>query len=318
MSDIGKIPNPLNPANDPKKEKPHSSHSSQFGEKFDYRKQEGTSSGRNKQRYSKEEEEQVPKSAEKPTPDSIFKPSSSGKISFQEKKNIDLTHKKELSFSPKKAIEKKESIEELSTQETIKKNQIEKNTKKKEPLSANPLPETPPKTSFQEKSTSIVKPKEKKKEEAPSSFEPLANIQQNQPSYQPPLLPTGSGFSSYQISQLFDRITGIMTVMELSGVTTTELTLSGEEFASSIFYGARITITEHSTAPKAFNVQLSASPEAVASFQRNMPNLLATFESGNYAFRIHRLDTSLLDEKRPLFKRKESFGSDQQPTQGDS
>lgn len=317
MSDIGKIPNPLNPANDPKKDKSHPLHSSQFGKKFDYRKQEEPSSGRNKQRYSKEEEEQIPKSVEKPTSDSIFTTSSSGKISFQEKKNIDLVHKKELSFSPKKQIEKKESIEELSTQEMIKKSQIEKNTKKKEPLSANPLPETPPKTSFQEKSASIAKPKEKKKEESLSSFEPLATIQQNQLAYQPPLLPAGS-ISSYQISQLFDRMVGTMTVMELSGVTTTELTLSGKEFASSIFYGARITITEHSTAPKAFNVQLSASPEAVALFQKNMPNLLATFESSHYAFRIHRLDTSLLDEERPFFKRKESSGSDQQPMQGDS
>lgn len=314
MTDISKIP--INPANDPKKEKSHSSHSSSFGQKFNYREQKDTS-GRNKQRYSKEEDEQVPQSAKKPTPDAIFKPSSSGKISCQKKKNIDFTHNKELSFSPKKALEKKEDIEDLSTQEMRKKSQIEENTKKKEALLANPVPETPSKTSFLEKSTSTIKPKEKKKEEAPSSFEPLANIQQNQPFYQPPLPPAGSGFSHPIIHQLFDTMVSFMMVMDLDGDKTTTFIL-GEEFAASIFYGARITITEHSTAPKAFNVQLSASPEAVASFQRNMPSLLATFESGNYAFRIHRLETSLLDEKRPLFKRKESFGSDKQSTQGDA
>lgn len=315
MSDISNIPNPLNPANDPKKDKSHPLDSSQFGKKFDYRKQEETSSGRNKQRYS-QEEEQTPKTAEKPTPDSIFKSSSSGTISFRAKKNIDSVDKKALSFSQKKAIEKKESIEEISA---LEKKQIEeKNRKKKEVLPTSPLPKDSPKIPIQEKPTPSVKPKEKKKEEPTSSFEPIANLQQNQPLFPPPLLPTGSAFSSYQISQLFDRMAGIMMVMELSGVTTTELTLSGEEFVSSIFYGARITITEYSTAPKAFNVQLSANPEAIALFQGNMPNLLAAFENGNYAFRINRLDTSVLDEKRPLFKRKESFGSDQQPTQGNS
>lgn len=315
MSEVGKIPNPLNPANDPKKDK-HRLGSNQFREKFDYRKKEETSSGGNRQRYSPEEEEQTPKTAKTPTSDSIFKSSSPGKSSFRVKKNVDASHKK---VTPSSETEmQKKSIEEISIEKKLEEKQVEeKSIKKKESLSANPTPEAPsPKSSLPKHTSPTSKPKEKKKEEVPVSFEPLANIQPNQPSYQPSVLPTGSAFSSYQISQLFDRMAGVMTVMELSGTTETELTLSGEEFASSVFYGARITITEYSTAPKAFNVQLSANPEAVALFQGNMPNLLANFASGNYAFRIHRLETNV--EERPLFKRKESFGSDQQPTQGDS
>ena len=45
MSEVGKIPNPLNPANDPKKDK-HRLGSNQFREKFDYRKKEETSSNK--------------------------------------------------------------------------------------------------------------------------------------------------------------------------------------------------------------------------------------------------------------------------------
>lgn len=315
MSEVGKIPNPLNPANDPKKDK-HRLGSNQFREKFDYRKKEETSSGGNRQRYSPEEEEQTPKTAKIPNPDSIFKSSNPPKKSFPVKKNAKASHKEVPPLSKEEVH--KESIEEISIEKKVEEKQIEeKNIKKKEVVLENPVPEAPlPKPSFPKHTTPTLKTKEKKKEEMPTSFEPLANTQPNQPNYQPSVLPTGSAFTSYQISQLFDRMAGVMTVMELSGTTTTELILSGEEFASSVFYGARITITEYSTAPKAFNVQLSANPEAVALFQGNMPNLLANFASGNYAFRIHRLETNV--EERPLFKRKESFGSDQQPMQGDS
>ncbi|HEV3269958.1 MAG TPA: hypothetical protein VGZ69_04835 [Candidatus Rhabdochlamydia sp.] len=316
MSEVGKVPNPLNPANDPKKDK-HRLGSNQFREKFDYRKKEEASSGGNRQRYSPEEEEQTPKTAKTPNPDSIFKSSNSQKSSFQVKKNAEATHKK-ITPSSEKEMQKK-SIEEISVEKKVEEKQIEeKSIKKKEIISAKPTPEEPPpKTSFPKHTPPTLKSKERKKEEAPTSFEPLANIQPNQPSYQPPVLPTGSAFTSNQINQLFDRIAGVMTVMELSGTTTTELTLSGEEFASSVFYGARITITEHTkTAPKSFNVQLSANPQAVTLFEKNMPNLLANFASGNYAFRIHRLETNI--EERPLFKRKGSFGNDQQPMQGDS
>jgi hypothetical protein len=317
MSEVSKIPNPLNPADDPKKDK-HRLGSHPFREKFDYRKKEETSSGKNRH-YNSPEEEQA--SINKtPTSDSIFKSSPSRKSSFQVKKNVGTSHKKIIPSFEKEMPKK--SSEEIFIEEKLEEKPIEKKSvKKKEALSVNPTPEPPPKASKTAPSTSTVKPKVRKKEETskeetPTSFEPLANIQPNQSSYPPSALPTGPAFSSYQISQLFDRMAGVMTVMELSGTTETELTLLGKEFASSVFYGTRITITEYSTAPKAFNVQLSANPEAVALFQGNMTNLLANFASGNYAFRIHRLETNV--EERPLFKRKEFFGSDQQPMQGDS
>lgn len=334
MSDIGKVPNPINPANDPKKDKSHPLDPSQYGKKFDYRKQDKTASGQNKHPFLHEEEEPpITKNTEKPSPDSIFTSSSSGKPikSFPANKNADSNNTKKsteandtkksaessdtkkLSSSAKNPLERQESL-----RETPEKKQAEEHKKKKEPISANPMLPPSQKLSFHsKKDTHSIKPQEKKKEEILPSEPSLTSPQLSQTTYQPPLLPTGSGFTSYQISQLFDRMVGTITIMNDSGIKTTEFILSGEEFSSSIFYGAHITITEYSTAPKTFNIQLSASPKAVALFQENMSNLLVNFASGNYAFRINRLETSLIEE-RPLFKRKSSSENDQQPTQGDS
>lgn len=325
MSDIGKVPNPTNPTNDPKKDKSHHLDPSQYGKKFDYRKQDKTASGQNKHPFLPEEEEpSTTKNIEKPSPDSIFKSSSSGKTkksfstnknadSNNTKKSADFNDTKKLPFSVKKPSEQQEPL-----REAFEKKQAEEHKEEKEPISANPIPQ-PSQELFHhdKKDTHSIKPQEKKKEEILPPEPSLTNIQPNQTTYQPPILPTGSGFTSYQISQLFDRMVGTITIMNDSGIKTTEFILSGEEFASSIFYGAHITITEYSTAPKAFNIQLSASPKAVALFQENMPNLLVNFASSNYAFRINRLETSLIEE-RPLFKRKRSSDNDQQPTQGDS
>lgn len=312
MSEVGNIPNPLNPADDPKKNT-HRLDANPFREKFDYRKKEEASSGKNRQYYAPEEE-QTPKTAKMPTPDSIFKSTNPRKSSFQVQKKVAASSKKTPPSSKKERAKK--NPEKIAVEKQLERKSIQK---EKAPL-APPPPEAPPakssKTSLSKPTPSFAKPKEKKKEEPPASFESLANIQPHQPNYQPPVLPRGAAFSSYQISQLFDRMVGVMTVMDLSGITTTELTLSGEEFAASVFYGARITITEHNTAPKVFNIQLSAHPEAVALFQGNMPNLLANFANANYAFHIHRLETKI--EERPLFKRKKPFENDQQSMQGDS
>lgn len=331
MSDIGKVPNPINPASDPKKDKSNPLDPSQYGKKFDYRKQDKTASGQKKHSFLHEEQEEEPsttKQIEKPSPNSIFTspPSEKSKKSFSvnrktdsnnTNKSTDSSDTKKLPIVAKKSPEKQESLNALSEKEQSEEH------KKKEPISANPVPPLHDKKdnhsikSQEKKDIHSVKAQEKKKEEVLSPESPVTNIQPSQTAYEPPILPTGSGFTSYQISQLFDRIVGTITIMNDSGTKTTEFILSGEEFASSVFYGAHITITEYSTAPKAFNIQLSANPKAVALFQENMPNLLVNFASSNYAFRINRLETSLIEE-RPLFKRKRSSDNDQQPKQGDS
>jgi hypothetical protein len=120
-----------------------------------------------------------------------------------------------------------------------------------------------------------------------------------------------------RVQELFDRMVGVMTVMNLSGMTETTITLNTPQFASSIFFGAQIIIQEFATAPQAFNIQLNATPQAVALFQANTEDLMAAFQSGNYTFRINRLETGYL-AGRPLFKRKEGASGDTQDQTGDS
>ncbi len=119
-----------------------------------------------------------------------------------------------------------------------------------------------------------------------------------------------------QVQDLFDRMMGLMTVMNLSGITTTTITLNARQFASSVFFGAQIIIREFSTAPKAFNIELSGSPQAMELLQGQTGGMMAAFQAGNYGFRVNRLDTSLLEDK-PLFKRKEQASGDQQDTKGE-
>jgi hypothetical protein len=138
-------------------------------------------------------------------------------------------------------------------------------------------------------------------------FEPLGNLQPNNPYAK--LHP--------EVQALFERIVGVISVMQQSGIKETSFTLNMPQFASSVFFGSRIIIREFSTAAKAFNIEFSGSEAAVSLFQANASDLAAAFQAGNYAFRVHRMETSYLTE-RPLFKRKEGGQDSQQQQSGDS
>jgi hypothetical protein len=122
---------------------------------------------------------------------------------------------------------------------------------------------------------------------------------------------------SPQLQELFDRMVGVMTVMNMSGMTETVITLNSPQFASSVFFGTQIIIQEFSTAPQAFNIQLNGEPQAVALFQGSADDLMAAFQAGNYNFRVNRLETGYLAD-RPLFKRKEKASGENQGQTGDS
>jgi hypothetical protein len=135
----------------------------------------------------------------------------------------------------------------------------------------------------------------------------------------PPMAPSGPGLfliqpatslPSYaymhpEVLELFERMVGLLTVLMESGIMETTMHLNLPQFASSIFYGAQVVIREFSTAPKAFNVELVANPEAIALFESNVGDLLAAIQGGNYNFRLNRIDTRLLPLEKLLPKRGE-------------
>ncbi len=100
-----------------------------------------------------------------------------------------------------------------------------------------------------------------------------------------------------QVAALFERMAGVMTVMTNSGVTETTIDLSNPQFAESTFYGAQIVITEFSTAPKAFNIELLGNQQAVALFSENSQDLVAAFQAGKYNFKVNRIETGYLPAK---------------------
>jgi hypothetical protein len=87
------------------------------------------------------------------------------------------------------------------------------------------------------------------------------------------------------------------------GVTRTEIVLNSPSFANSRFFGATVALEKFSTAPDAFNIELSGSREAVQAFQAQLPSLQAAFQNGSFNFRINRLE-AVYSADRPVFRRK--------------
>ncbi|MBS0629841.1 MAG: hypothetical protein JSS30_06420 [Verrucomicrobia bacterium] len=111
-----------------------------------------------------------------------------------------------------------------------------------------------------------------------------------------PLQPLAAPFAHLPaaVAALFERMVGVMTVMTTTGVTQTTINLDNPKYANSVFYGAQIVISEFSTAPKAYNIQLLGNQQAVTLFSNNVQELVAAFQAGNYTFKVNRIDTGYL------------------------
>lgn len=181
---------------------------------------------------------------------------------------------------------------------------------KAEPLEEESLfsPPPPPSTSPQ-----IDRSNEKK---GPAGIEELTTMGTPiEPLVPSPEIETPSPSPAYarlppQVMDLFDRMVGAMTVMDVSGIQETTITLNAPQFASSVFFGSQLIIQEFSTAPKVFNIQFNGSTEAIRLFQGRANDLMAAFQQGNFNFRINRLQTGYLEEK-PLFKRKKKTSGEE-------
>ncbi|HKZ00290.1 MAG TPA: hypothetical protein VJ112_03890 [Rhabdochlamydiaceae bacterium] len=140
----------------------------------------------------------------------------------------------------------------------------------------------------------------------------------------PPILSMEAGMStpplqsalSPEVYQLFETLASSMIILYNSGEKETTLILDAPKFSSSPFFGTAVTIKEYCFAPKAYNVYLSSSTAAVDILQARLSELLATFESGNFHFKIHRLETEILYTERPFFHRKPAASNQDQESDG--
>ena len=118
------------------------------------------------------------------------------------------------------------------------------------------------------------------------------------------------------VEALYERMASAMIVMCSSRETETTLFLDNPHFASSQFFGSKITIREFSTAPKAFNIEIASTPNAIACLEAGKQDLLSAFQNGRFNFSVNRIDTHVQSEERPVLHRKESSDHDQQERQG--
>ena len=94
--------------------------------------------------------------------------------------------------------------------------------------------------------------------------------------------------ASAAVDALFESMASQMVIMTSSQEQKTTIVLDGERFGASALAGAEITITEFSTAPKIFNVEIIGAPSAVVLIQKSQEALLQRIAKGNFSFSIHR------------------------------
>lgn len=229
-----------------------------------------------------------------------------------------------LTKKEKEAIEKtkKEAVPpfegEIPTAPVKKKEEkLPKETEAPEEVTAPP-PKVPPlpegaweATTDSTKEEKVTK-KGEKELNIPLTPDEAASIQQQPittgaPTPTPPVAPLSAPFANLPgpVQQLFERMVGVITVMNTQGVQETTISLDNPQFAKSVFYGAQIIITEFSTAPKAYNIELRGNQQAVNMMNANAEELVAAFQAGNYNFKVNRIDAGFLPISKEI-KRKEA------------
>lgn len=228
----------------------------------------------------------------------------------------------------KKTIEKKKAktmgkealtptTQTKPAQESHKTKEPEKKDKSAEVIAPEPLPPPPLAQGAWEATGKETDTEKKKDKEVPTAKLPTQIQQAPQDMPQspaisdttttpaPPPLETPFAKLPPQVQQLFEKMVGVMTVMNTTGVQETTISLNNPQFEKSIFYGAEIVVTEFSSAPKAFNIELRGSENAINLFAENSQRILDEIQKNDYNFTVTRIDTSYLPKSEEE-KRKES------------
>lgn len=203
-------------------------------------------------------------------------PPKQGEITHPEKK----LKKEDIPSGPPPIAEPKEKVKkaekkapplakgawEVTTDATKKKEKISKPEKE-----GVKIPETAP-------APAPVTPTEK--------MAPAAPVEQ--------MAPVSAAFSRLppHIQAVFERMVGTMTVMHASEIKKTTIELTSDAMKTSPFYGSSVVITEYSTAPKQFNIEIIGNRRATDLIKDHTNELAAAFQAGNYNFKVHRIDTS--------------------------
>lgn len=163
--------------------------------------------------------------------------------------------------------------------------------------------------SLKEKDSPMTVPvsEKKKEEEDLSSLLPPPMQQELIIDKVPDLIPNAYSALSPQMLEVFEKMVGLIMLMSTPEKTETIVTLNAPQYANSKFFGTKITIEQHKSAPGSFVIKLEGNDKATQDFIKNRDYLLAAFQHGNYNFRIQRIDVALLQETRKgIVQRKEN------------
>lgn len=108
-----------------------------------------------------------------------------------------------------------------------------------------------------------------------------------------------------QVFELFERMVGYLMIEQTKGVSSTTVKLS---MPGSVFHGCEVVIDHYDTAPHSYNIQFLGTPSAVTLFSTHMQDLAAAFQHSRFAFTVHLQTPVLLEESRPVLKRKGKSG----------
>ena len=170
--------------------------------------------------------------------------------------------------------EVQEEVEALEEKQDIEKITVGKHVKK-ESVQSSPVV-TPPSTAL-----------------APSFIAPASSIS---PGYMQ---------LNSEMLALFEKMVSLIMVMQAKGNSETTIHLNTPEFSNSAFAGAQITIKEFSTAPYVYNIEFLGTAQNAALFDANSASLRQAFDSEKRNYSIHRIESRLLKEEKPIFHRKE-------------
>lgn len=117
-----------------------------------------------------------------------------------------------------------------------------------------------------------------------------------------------------EATMVIEQAFSSMSIMDDKGSSKTSILLDNALFQDPMWEGTEITIEEFSSAPKIFNVKITASAQAVLLIEAQMNQFLELFKERKFAFGINRIDTEILSPKH-LFARKGNFDSQDERNQ---
>ena len=118
-----------------------------------------------------------------------------------------------------------------------------------------------------------------------------------------------------ELSHLLEKLGAEMIFMHSDGISKTTLHIDAEN-VPPLLKGCQISIVEYSSAPKTYNVIITASPEALKLLQSHVHEILSLFQERKFGFSINRIDMELSRSFASFSQEEKTMDDDSEEQQG--